>query len=230
MRLSAAAFAICAFALATADTPLAAQAQTPPPDITVKLPVADKSLRDALGLVFSQAKVPFIIGNGVDGVVTVAFGELPLKKALDLLCQAASPELTYTRTTDGIYIVRVKEKATVAPVINVEAPKIPAPVVNVTNQIPQKPIMFTATTPIGEDPILTAIDMQLLNLDIERKVLETQWNPNSPEVVRMPMFTSIDQQVKRLHQARVQRIKLLESRKAKAKAVKSTAPAKTAKN
>src|SRR6476619_4004707 len=116
MRISAV-LAIGAFAFAAAGAPLAAQAQTPTPDVTVKLPATDQPLRNALGVVFSQAKVPFIIGNGVHGVVTVSFGELPFKKALDLLCQAASPELTYTRTTDGVYIVRVKEKAN-APVIN----------------------------------------------------------------------------------------------------------------
>jgi type II secretory pathway component GspD/PulD (secretin) len=114
------AVALTAIALMTvAGLPLAANAQqdAPGPDAakpaakpsleetTVKLDVRDARLRDALEMLFKQAKVDFSIEPGVEGFVTMKVTDIPFEQALKLLLRSGSVPLTYIRA-GGVYIIR----------------------------------------------------------------------------------------------------------------------------
>jgi hypothetical protein len=196
----------------------------------VKLPSEEQSIGNALGLLFSQAKVPYVIGSGISGRIVFNAGEMPFEKALTLLCQASHPTLTWSKNTDGVYIVRVAEKLPPAP------PAPPTPIVNVQNTMPKMPISLMTFTPSSEDPILMSIEMQLLALEVERKSLEVDYsgdyNTNRGKGgLFIPAFERINEQQAVLLRARAEREEVLRHRKSQPPSAKPKAatPSRSAK-
>jgi hypothetical protein len=178
---------LCAALLLISGIPTVGLAQTPAAvENTIQLTAGERPLRDALSLVFTKANVPYIIGNGVEGNVYTRFDAMPFESLLSLLCQSASPALEYTKTKDGIYIVRVKEKTAPAPIVNIAPAQV-----TVQNQMPKTPISVTTFSGTTEEAMLASIEMQMMALDIERKALEAEFAPGSMN----PAFVRIDKQL-----------------------------------
>jgi len=106
----------------------------------------DADVRSVLTDMFKQAKVAnYTVANDVAGRVTLSLKDKPFEDALTLLCRAASPELSWSRT-DDFYEVKLRR---VRRVVAEESPLLPAPEAAVAAVSPGRerferiPLMYT---------------------------------------------------------------------------------------
>ena len=97
---------------------------SPPPPPVVTVSARDADVRAVLADMFKQAKIAnYTVANNVAGYVTLSLKDKPFDDALTLLCKAASPELSWSKT-DSFYEVKLRRVRRVAEDETAPAPEV----------------------------------------------------------------------------------------------------------
>ena len=158
-----------------------ARAQAPPVTVTL---AADEAQRMANGTplvallvtLFSKAKVPYLIGPDIQGIVCYSpdTSTFDLSKTVGLIASSYSSPIVY-EIRDGVHIVRRAYSTPVAPQVNVNVQPPPTPSVSVGSpKVSVQPMTFTRY----ED----ALKWQLSSLRAERMALDKMLNTPKDEI------------------------------------------------
>ena len=164
-------FLFLAILALTPVLPVMAQAQTPEPVLSAPPLVSQTtSLRDALIRAFDREKVAYIIGPGVDGIVSTGLPTLPLGEIISLLVSAADrpvkvefKEIKRSPAKNDFYgIWVIKVLPTEPSQINVAPAQV-----HVTNNMPKNPTIASLNLASTGDPLLAVLELQASLLEQE---------------------------------------------------------------
>ena len=142
------------------------------------------NLREALSAAFEREKVGYIIGPGVDGMVSANVPSLPLSSYIELLLLSADKpvkaqfKVVKRGPSDadvyGVWVVKV-DSTPAGP-----QPKAEPAQVTVNNYPPKSPLISNFTIPAGADPLVAVLELQISLL--EQEITSSQYGPGHPEM------------------------------------------------